>query len=144
MGDYFGHWLEMGRRLGAQAPRIFFVNWFRKDGDGKYLWPGYGDNVRVLSWMLARIDGRVEARRTEIGLLPRPEDLDLSGLSLPPGALDALLSVDRDGWRREALAIADHFTKFAPRLPGALAGQLAELKQRLGMPTSQRLGSQKG
>jgi phosphoenolpyruvate carboxykinase (GTP) len=142
MGDYFAHWLEMGRRLGDQAPRIFFVNWFRKGDDGRYLWPGYGDNARVLKWMLARIDGSIAAERTEIGQLPRPGDLDLSGLELPPDALARLLAVDRDGWRREAHAISDQYAKLAPRLPPALAGQLADLKQRLGIP-SQRFGAQR-
>jgi phosphoenolpyruvate carboxykinase (GTP) len=133
MGDYFAHWLEMGRRLGDQAPRIFFVNWFRKGADGKYLWPGYGENARVLKWMVSRLDGEDTAVRTDIGLLPRPGALDVSGLGLAPGALDALLAVDRDGWRREAYAIADHFAKFEPRLPAALAMQLGDLRRRFGV-----------
>jgi len=132
MGDYFAHWLAMGDRLGSRAPRIFYVNWFRKNADGKWLWPGYGENSRVLKWMCDRIEGNVGAEATPIGLMPRAEDLDLTGLDIPPDDLRALLHVDTDAWRAELPDIEQHFAQFGRRLPQRLQHQLAELAQRLG------------
>ncbi len=132
MGDYFAHWLAMGDRLGSRAPRIFYVNWFRKNADGKWLWPGYGENSRVLKWMCDRIEGDVVAEATPIGLMPRPEDIDLNGLDIPPEDLRALLHVDVDAWRAELPDIERHFAQFGQRLPQRLQQQLAELAQRLG------------
>ncbi len=132
MGDYFAHWLWMGDRLGEKAPRIFYVNWFRKTPDGRWLWPGYGENSRVLAWMCARVDGRVGAVETPIGLLPRPEDLDLRGLDIPPEDVQELLRVDVDAWRAEIPDIERHFAQFGDRLPQRLWEQLRGLQARLG------------
>ncbi len=132
MGDYFAHWLQMGDRLGDKAPRIFYVNWFRKTPDGRWLWPGYGENSRVLAWMCARVDGKVGAVETPIGLLPRPEDLDLRGLDVPPEDLRELLRVDVDAWRAEIPDIERHFARFGDRLPQRLREQLRQLQARLG------------
>lgn len=131
MADYFGHWLAMGDRLGEKAPRIFYVNWFRKDGNGRWLWPGYGENSRVLKWMCERLEGRVGARVTPIGLLPKEEDLDLNGLSLPDGNLHELLRVDVTAWRAEVEDIERHFARFGARLPERLRRQVQQLRLRL-------------
>jgi len=132
MGDYFAHWLQMGDRLGDKAPRIFYVNWFRKAPDGRWLWPGYGENSRVLAWMCQRVDGKAGAVETPIGLLPRPEDLDLRGLDVPPEDLRELLRVDVDAWRAEIPDIERHFAQFGDRLPRRLREQLRQLQARLG------------
>jgi len=132
MGDYFTHWLTIGDRLGSRAPRIFYVNWFRKGADGRWLWPGYGENSRVLKWMCDRVEGSVSAETTPIGLMPRPEDLDLTGLDIPPDDLHALLHVDVAAWRAELPDIEQHFAQFGNRLPPRLWHQLGELAQRLG------------
>ena len=104
MADYFGHWLKIGRREGAQLPRIFYVNWFRKDEDGKFLWPGFGDNARVLAWIFRRLDGDADAGETPIGCVPRAEDLDTEGLDLAPDKLAELLSRRRSRPERGARA----------------------------------------
>jgi phosphoenolpyruvate carboxykinase (GTP) len=122
----------MGDRLGAQAPRIFYVNWFRKSSEGKWLWPGFGENSRVLKWMCERVDGKAGGGETPIGFLPRPEDLDLSGLELQPGCLPELLRVDNDAWRNEVADIGKFFAQFGNRLPARLARQLDLLGTRLG------------
>ena len=101
MADYFQHWFDMGDRLGDHAPRIFYVNWFRKTADGKWLWPGYGENSRVLKWMCERVDGKAGARQTPIGFLPDEGDLDLTGLDLPQENIKELLRVDADAWKAE-------------------------------------------
>lgn len=132
MGDYFQHWLNMGDRLGKHAPRIFYVNWFRKSPDGKWLWPGYGENSRVLAWMCQRVEGQVEAVETPIGLLPRPEDLNLDGLDIPPEDVRELLRVDLEAWRAEVADIERHFAEFGSRLPERMKRQLEELGRRLG------------
>ncbi len=132
MGDYFAHWLQMGDRLRDKAPRIFYVNWFRKKPDGRWLWPGYGENSRVLAWMCARVDGRAGAVETPIGLLPRPEDLDLQGLDIPPEDIQELLRVDVDAWRAELPDMEHHFAQFGDRLPQRLWEQLRRLQARLG------------
>jgi phosphoenolpyruvate carboxykinase (GTP) len=132
MADYFGHWLEMGDRFGKNAPRIFYVNWFRKSPDGKWLWPGFGDNSRVLKWMCQRIEGEVGAVETPIGLMPREGDLDLAGVAISAADLKELLRVDRDAWRAEVTDIEKSFAQFGDRLPGRLRKQLADLGTRLG------------
>jgi phosphoenolpyruvate carboxykinase (GTP) len=132
MADYFQHWLDMGDRFGTKAPRIFYVNWFRKSPEGKWLWPGFGDNSRVLKWMCERVEGKVEAVDTPIGRMPRPQDLDLSGLSIPEADLKELLRVDTQAWKNELPDIARHFAQFGDRLPARLQKQLDELAQRLG------------
>lgn len=132
MGDYFRHWLEMGDRLGDARPHIFYVNWFRKTADGHWLWPGFGDNSRVLKWMCERVDGQVGARETAIGLLPNEGDLDLNGLDLPTEDVQALLNVDEDAYRAELPDIEQHLNQFGERLPERLRKQFEEFKARLG------------
>jgi phosphoenolpyruvate carboxykinase (GTP) len=132
MGDYFQHWFTMGDRLGDKAPRIFYVNWFRRSPDDRFLWPGYGENSRVLKWMCDRVSGKAEARDTPIGRLPREEDLDLGGLSIPPQDLAELLTIDRAAFRDEVPDIEAHFKQFGNRLPARLSAQLKSLVERLG------------
>jgi len=132
MGDYFQHWLDMGGRLGDKAPRIFYVNWFRKSEDGKFLWPGFSDNSRVLKWMCERIDGKAGARRTPIGLLPIEGDIDLSGLNISADDMGELLRVEADDWKAEIPDIDNHFAKFGNRLPERLKKQFQEFKKRIG------------
>ena len=131
MGDYFQHWLDMGDRLGNKAPRIFYVNWFRKTPEGKWMWPGYGENSRVLKWMCDRVECKVGARETPIGYMPYEQDLDLNGLSLSPDNLRHLLGVDQEAWRAECLDIENHFASFGARLPERLWRQLDALRARL-------------
>ncbi|MBU1964601.1 MAG: phosphoenolpyruvate carboxykinase (GTP) [Proteobacteria bacterium] len=132
MADYFGHWLAMGDRFGKHAPRIFYVNWFRKSPEGKWLWPGFGDNSRVLKWMCERIDGKVGAVETPIGLMPKEGDLDLTGLAIPPADLKELFRVDAEAWKAEISDIERHFRRFGDRLPARLRKQLDDLGKRLG------------
>ncbi|MDD9872770.1 MAG: phosphoenolpyruvate carboxykinase (GTP) [Deltaproteobacteria bacterium] len=132
MGDYFAHWLHMGRAHNAAAlPRIFHVNWFRRGGDGAFLWPGFGENSRVLAWIFERCAGRGEARETPIGRLPAPGQLPVEGLGLPGGHLDELLGFRREDWLAELPRIAAHFERFGARLPDELRGQLRALAERL-------------
>jgi phosphoenolpyruvate carboxykinase (GTP) len=127
MADYFRHWLAIGRREDARLPRVFNVNWFRKDEDGKFLWPGFGENSRVLEWVFRRCDGEAEAVETPIGLVPAPGALNTSGLDVD---LDALLSVEEDGLRDELGQIREHLAQFDD-LPPELHEQLERLQQRL-------------
>jgi len=132
MGDYFHHWLKLGAQADAdKLPRIYFVNWFRKDRDGKFVWPGFGDNARVLKWIVERLEGRAEAKDTPVGRLPADGALDTSGLDLSPEALALLLSVDLDTWREEAGLIPAFYEKFGDRLPPQLWVQLGALESRL-------------
>jgi phosphoenolpyruvate carboxykinase (GTP) len=131
MGDYFGHWLKMGERKGAKLPKIFFVNWFRKDMHGKFLWPGYGENSRVLKWIVERLEGKAVAQETPIGLLPTKDSLDVSGLNLTDHQLYLLLSVDRSVWKEEASLIPSAYEKFGDRLPAALWEEHEALVDRL-------------
>ncbi len=131
MGDYFAHWLKIGERKGAKLPRVFFVNWFRKDKDGKFVWPGFGDNARVLKWISERIDGAADARETAIGLVPTKESLDLSGLSIGDEALETLTGVDLDVWDEEASLVVPHYEKFGDRLPKRLWDEHKALLARL-------------
>ena len=132
MADYFAHWLSMSKRTDrTKLPKIFFVNWFRKSAEGKWLWPGYGDNSRVLKWMCERVDGRGAAVKTPIGFLPTPEALDLSGLDISKADLTELLSVDKACWKDEAASIEEHFKQFGDRLPPGLKTELSGLKHRL-------------
>jgi phosphoenolpyruvate carboxykinase (GTP) len=131
MGDYFQHWLEMGDRLGDKAPRIFYVNWFRKSQDGKFLWPGFSDNSRVLKWMCERVDGKAEAQETPIGLLPNEEDLDVSGLDISDEDMKELMRIDIDAWKAEIPDIENHFSTFGDRMPERLKQQLQEFRKRL-------------
>ena len=132
MGDYFSHWLKMGQgRDASKLPRIFFVNWFRKDQDGRFSWPGFGDNARVLKWISERIDGEAEAVDTAVGRVPSVTALDLSGLDLTPAQLSTLLDVDAGVWAEEAALIPDFYSQFGERLPTALWNQHAALVARL-------------
>ncbi len=132
MGDYFTHWFEMGDRLGDKAPRIFYVNWFRKGRDGRFLWPGFGENSRVLKWMCERVDGKAGARETPIGMMPLAKDLDLSGLEMMPKDLEKLLSVDAGEWKEEVKDIEAFFEQFGDRYGERMKKQLEALKKRLG------------
>ncbi len=132
MGDYFQHWLEMGDKLGDKAPRAFYVNWFRKSEDGKFLWPGFSDNSRVLKWMCERVEGKVGAVETPIGLVPEEGDLDTSGLDMSPENMKAIMSVDAEAWKAEIPSVEEHFAKFGDKMPERLKAQLDEYKKRLG------------
>ncbi|HWS67096.1 MAG TPA: phosphoenolpyruvate carboxykinase (GTP) [Steroidobacteraceae bacterium] len=129
-GDYWSHWINVGAKL-KSPPQIFHVNWFRQDGAGKFLWPGFGDNLRVLRWMIDRCKGTANARDTAIGQLPHPQDLDTQGLELAPGALEELLAVDPTLWRAEFKGIADYFGEFGTRIPPALATELNDSLTRV-------------
>jgi phosphoenolpyruvate carboxykinase (GTP) len=130
MADYFGHWLSMGPRL-KHAPKIFHVNWFRRNANGKFLWPGYGENVRALKWMLERIEGRARATDTPIGCVPTPESLALDGLAIPPGTLDELLRVNSSDWAEEEQSVGEFFKQFGDRLPAPLRQEHQALAARL-------------
>ena len=136
MGDYFGHWLEIGRKGAAQGklPKIFCVNWFRKSAEGKFMWPGFGDNSRVLAWIFARCSGEGEYKDTAIGIMPTEAAIDRTGIEDQVSAADLveLLKVDVEGWKRELGMIKEHFAKFGDRLPAELKKQLAGLEERLG------------
>jgi phosphoenolpyruvate carboxykinase (GTP) len=129
MADYWASWLDIGRKQGARLPRIYLVNWFRKNAEGKFMWPGFGDNSRVIEWIFGRCSGEDDAVETPIGLLPAPGALDTSGLNIGPADLDALLAVDRAAWVQEAAAIEEHYAKFGSKLPAELAAQLEKMKK---------------
>ena len=132
MGDYLAHWLSMTNRTDrASLPKIFFVNWFRKNAEGKFLWPGYGDNSRVLKWVCERIEANIKAVPTPIGNLPKLEDLDTSGLNICCNDMKDLLSVDKEGWKNELADISQYYEKFGDRLPEALKKELEALRSRL-------------
>ncbi len=132
MGDYFAHWIEMGEKLGDKAPKIFNVNWFRTDDEGHFIWPGFGDNMRVLMWILDRCDGKADAVETPIGYEPKPEDINIEGLDIDVETIKGLLNVDVDLWKEEAKGIEEFYAKFGDRLPQELRNQLNALKERLG------------
>ncbi len=132
-GDYWAHWLNVGKRL-TNPPRIYHVNWFRRDADGKFLWPGYGENLRVLAWMLERCAGRGGSQATAIGNLPREADLNLEGLDIAPAALKELLSIDRELWKVEAGDMGEYLEEFGAHIPDALRAELKALEQRLSHP----------
>src|SRR5690606_31906254 len=132
MADYFAHWLKVGRGIRFdRAPRIFQVNWFRRGDDGRFLWPGFGDNSRVIDWIIRRISGEVPAVDSPIGRLPRIEDLNLHGLDLPTTDLDELFSIDPAAWSREADSIEEFYETFGERIPAALKTELSSLRYRL-------------
>ena len=131
MGDYFKHWLEMGKKLGDKAPKIFNVNWFRTDDEGNFIWPGFGDNMRVLNWIIDRCEGKADAKETAIGYVPRPEDIDLTDLDMDIETLKSILDVDSDVWTKEAAEIEEHYKKFGDKLPAELRAQLETLKSKL-------------
>ncbi|MEP6624033.1 MAG: phosphoenolpyruvate carboxykinase (GTP), partial [Acidimicrobiia bacterium] len=132
MGDYFAHWLSMTTRTDeAKLPRIYGVNWFRKDADGKFLWPGYGENSRVLAWIVGRLEGDAGGEETPIGVVPRVEDLDLGGLDASEDAVRAALVVNPEEWKAECTSARGHFESFGAHLPDALTAELDALEQRL-------------
>ena len=130
-GDYFQHWLDIGDHPGANLPKLFYVNWFRKNDDGNFIWPGFGENARVLKWVLERIGGTTEAVETAIGMVPKPEDLDVSGLDLHPEELQTLLAVNEDEWKSELTLIEEHYESIGERLPDQMRVQLTRLSERL-------------
>jgi len=133
MGDYFAHWLKIGKMTDPdKLPRIYYVNWFRKDASGRYVWPGYGENSRVLKWIVQRLNGEADAVETPIGMLPTKEALDLGGLDISDDDLELLLSVDREVWREEASLIPEHFKTFGDRMPKELWDEYHRLVERLG------------
>jgi phosphoenolpyruvate carboxykinase (GTP) len=132
MGDYFKHWLDIGKKTdGKNLPKIFYVNWFRKTSDGKWLWPGYGENSRVLKWISERIDGTGKAVETPIGYVPAPGAIDLSGLDVSNQDMEELLRVDVNAWLQEVESIKKHYSQFGDRLPQGLRAELNALEQRL-------------
>jgi phosphoenolpyruvate carboxykinase (GTP) len=133
MADYFRHWLELGRREGAKLPRIFYVNWFRKDPNGKFLWPGYGENSRVLDWIFRRCDGTADAVDTAIGLLPPVGEggINTDGLDVSREAMEELLAIDADGWKHQLPQMHEHYAEFGDKLPDVLRAQLRDLESRL-------------
>ena len=131
MGDYWAHWLEMGEKLGDKAPKIFNVNWFRTDDEGHFIWPGFGDNMRVLMWILNRCEGKADAVETAIGYEPKPEDINIEGLDITVDTIKDLLSVDKGLWKEDAQGIEEFYSKFGSKLPAEMKKQLDELKARL-------------
>ena len=132
MGDYFAHWLQMcARTTASKLPKIFYVNWFRQDKSGNYLWPGYGENSRVLKWIFQRCDGKVHAKDTPIGLVPEVADLDTTGLDIKGAHVEELLSVDLQGWLAELPSIKEHFAHFGSHLPDGLNLEVKALEERL-------------
>ncbi|HEY8465284.1 MAG TPA: phosphoenolpyruvate carboxykinase (GTP), partial [Solirubrobacterales bacterium] len=133
MADYFGHWLRIGEQADPEKlPKIFYVNWFRKGSDGEFLWPGFGENSRVLEWIFRRCNGEAEAVETPIGLVPAPGDLNTEGLDISEEALNELLTVDEDALRQELPQIEEHLARFGNRLPQQVRAQFEALKARLG------------
>ena len=135
MGDYFAHWLEMGKKI-PNPPKIFNVNWFRTDDEGHFIWPGYGDNMRVLMWILARCEDKIGAQETAIGWLPNPEDIEVEGLEgIDTETIRGLLSVDADLWKQDADGVEEFYKKIdsvGNRMPKELYEELAGLRERLG------------
>ena len=131
MADYFGHWLALGRRSGVRLPRVYLVNWFRKDTDGSYIWPGYGENSRVLEWIARRCDGEAEATETPIGRVPAPGEINIEGLELSAEDLERLLAVDAGDLLQQLPQVEEHLARFGDRLPEALSEQLEALRRRL-------------
>ena len=134
MGDYFGHWLSVAKREGAQMPRVFYVNWFRKDDDGRFMWPGYGENSRVLAWIVGRVIGDAQATESAIGLVPPIGEggIDTTGLDVSAATMAELVRVDVEGWTSVLPQIKEHFGQFGDKLPAELSEQLSALERRLG------------
>ena len=131
MADYWAHWLEMGEKLGDKAPKIFNVNWFRLDDNGKFIWPGFGENLRVLEWIINRCEGKADAAEAPIGYLPKPDDINPEGLDFSVDALKSILEVDRDLWLQEVKDIEEFYKKFGDKVPAELKKQLEILKAKL-------------
>ena len=131
MGDYFKHWIEMGEKLGSNAPKVFNVNWFRLDDEGHFIWPGFGDNLRVLEWIINRCEGKADAVETPIGFVPKAEDINLEGLDFSIDTLKSILEVKKDQWVKESEGITEFYKKFGDKLPTELKEQLDILKHNL-------------
>jgi phosphoenolpyruvate carboxykinase (GTP) len=134
MSDYFQHWIDLGARLkasGAKLPRIFCVNWFRKGADGKFVWPGYGENMRVLAWMLGRVTGQAEGAENVFGVSPRYDDLHWNGLKFTPEQFDSVIGIDREAWVREMALHGELFEQLAHHLPVELTETKARIEARL-------------
>lgn len=131
MGDYFQHWLDMGKKLGDKAPKIFNVNWFRTDNEGHFIWPGFGDNMRVLMWILARCEGKADAVETPIGYEPKAEDINIEGLDIDLDTVKGLLDVDKALWKEDAAGIEEFYQKFGDKFPKELKAELETLKKNL-------------
>jgi phosphoenolpyruvate carboxykinase (GTP) len=131
MADYWAHWLRMGEVLGEHAPRVFQVNWFRKDADGRFLWPGFGDNARAIEWALRRVNGEVDAVDVINGRQPKREDLNLDGLTITAEQLDELFALDPAAWSAEADLTEQYFAQFGDALPAELTNQLEALRERI-------------
>jgi phosphoenolpyruvate carboxykinase (GTP) len=131
MADYWGHWLDVGRKLGDLAPRIFQVNWFRKGPEGTYLWPGFGENSRAIEWALRRVNGEVDAVDAISGRLPKLEDFNVAGLDIGEDDLERIFALDPDAWAIEADLTEEYFQMFGDKVPEALHAQLAQLRERI-------------
>ncbi len=132
MGEYFQHWLNIGKKV-KKLPKIFMVNWFRKDENGRFMWPGFRDNSRIIKWMIDRIEGRTGAKESEIGLFPEENAIDLRGLDIKKETMEKLLKVDKEDWKREVLMIEEFYAKFGDKIPQDLRNHLTELKKKLGL-----------
>ncbi len=132
MGDYFAHWLKIGKNADQnKLPKIFYVNWFRKNDEGKFIWPGFGDNIRVLKWIIERVSGSESADKTPIGYLPKPDAIDVDGLRVNKDELKSILTVCKEDWLNEAAEIENYYKKFGNKLPPELSGEIVDLKERL-------------
>jgi phosphoenolpyruvate carboxykinase (GTP) len=132
MADYFGHWLKTGKREGASLPRIFLVNWFRKDDDGNFIWPGFGENVRVLEWIFRRCEGEGETVETPIGLVPAQGEIDTDGANIDDEQMKTLLSVEPEALKAQLPQVEEHLARFGDDLPAEITSQLEALRKRLG------------
>ena len=132
MGDYFKHWIEIGTKSTEdKLPKIFYVNWFRKTADGKWLWPGYGENSRVLKWVFESVEGTAKKQETPIGYMPTVDAIDRSGLDVSEADMAELLKVDKEDWKKEVVSIKEHYAKFGTRFPKELNDELATLEKKL-------------
>ncbi|HEX2857323.1 MAG TPA: phosphoenolpyruvate carboxykinase domain-containing protein, partial [Propionibacteriaceae bacterium] len=140
VGDYVQHWLDVAASAPDpdKLPKIFYVNWFRKDADGRFLWPGFGDNSRVLKWIVDRLEGRVDAVESPVGLLPQPGDIDTSGLDVPSEDMDQVLAVRPEEWAREVPLLEEWFETFGEKLPEAMARELDRLRREVGGTAGQQ------
>ncbi len=130
MGEYFGHWLDIGKKM-KNPPKVYSINWFRTDENGKFVWPGFGDNIRVLKWIIDRVHGHVDARETPLGLVPAVKDLDMTGLDIPKEKLEKLFEVKPEEWGQELAEIEQYFKTFGDTLPEAIWAEYHSLAEKL-------------